>query len=80
MAKPVGYVGTLSVIWEDGEKHIFEISEKDGRIWIGDHPVNVRNEKSMQGLLQEINEVMGYSQKIRQHTWLELIRPITYPK
>jgi hypothetical protein len=80
MAKPVGYVGTLSVIWEDGTKHIFEIALNDGRIWIGDHAVSVRNEKSMQGLLTEINDVMGMKQKVRLHTWLELLKPLTYPK
>jgi hypothetical protein len=81
MNKPEGYVGTLSIVWENGERNVFEIAQKQGRIWVGDHFVGAANEKSMQGILREISEVMSYPpQKIRQYTWLELISPIKYPR
>lgn len=81
MSKPEGYVGTLSIIWEDGERNVFEIAQANGHIWVGDHFVSVRNEKSLQGVLREISEVMSSRpQKIKQHTWLELIKPLEYPK
>jgi hypothetical protein len=48
---------------------------------VGDHFVSVRNEKSLQGVLREISEVMfNPPQKIRQHTWVELIAPMQFPK
>ncbi len=81
LAKPEGYVGTLSIIWEDGERNIFEISQAKGYIWVGDHFVSSRNEKSIQGILREISEVMGNPPKrVKQYTWLELVKPINYPK
>jgi hypothetical protein len=81
MGKPEGYVGTLSIIWENGERNVFEIAQANGHIWVGDHFVSVRNEKSLQGVLREISEVMSSRpQKIKQHTWLELIKPLEYPK
>ncbi len=81
MSKPEGYVGTLSITWEDGEKNIIEIAQNNGHIWVGDHFVSVRNEKSFQGILREISEVMSYPpRKIRQYTWLELAHPIEYPR
>ena len=81
MSKPEGYVGTLSIVWENGDRNVFEIAQSQGRIWVGDHLVGVRNEKSMQGLLTEISEVMSRPpQKIKQYNWLELIKPIEYPK
>ena len=81
MSKPEGYVGTLSIIWENGERNVFEIAQANGHIWVGDHFVSVRNEKSLQGVLREISEVMSSRpQKIKQHTWLELIKPLEYPK
>ena len=52
MTKPAGYVGTLSIIWEDGERNIYEIAQTKDHIWVGDHFVSVRNEKSLQGVLQ----------------------------
>jgi hypothetical protein len=81
MGKPEGYVGTLAIIWENGERNIFEIAQNKGHIWVGDHFVSVRNETSLQGILREISEVMSYPpQKVKQHTWLELVSPIKYPK
>ncbi len=81
MAKPEGYVGTLSVVWESGERNIFEIAQSKGHIWVGDHFVSVANEKSLQGILREISEVMSFpAQKVKPYTWLELIKPIQYPK
>ncbi len=81
MSKPEGYVGTLSITWESGERNVFEIAQAQGHIWVGDHFVSVRNEKSLQGLLREISEVMfNPPQKIKQYTWLELIHPLVYPK
>ncbi|HEX7475602.1 MAG TPA: hypothetical protein VF318_06495 [Dehalococcoidales bacterium] len=81
MGKPEGYVGTLSIIWENGERNVFEIAQANGHIWVGDHFVSVRNEKSLQGVLREISEVMSSRpQKIKTHTWLELIKPLEYPK
>jgi hypothetical protein len=81
MSKPVGYVGTLSVVWENGERNVYEIAQAKGHIWVGDHFVSVKNEKSLQGVLKEISEIMSYPpQKVKQYTWLELIKPIEYPK
>ena len=81
MSKPEGYVGTLSIVWENGERNVFEIAQAKGHIWVGDHFVGVRNEKSFQGVLREISEVMSSpTQKVKQYTWLELVRPIVYPK
>jgi len=43
--------------------------------------VSARNEKSLQGVLREISEVMSNPpQKIKQYTWLELMAPIQFPK
>ncbi len=78
MNKPEGYVGKLQIIWEDGEKNVFEVAQKDGYIWVGDHVVGPRNEKSLKGILTEISEV--FNKKVRQHTWVELINPIQFPK
>ena len=81
MNKPLGYIGNLAVTWENGERNIFEIAQKEGHIWVGEHPVSSRNEKSLQGVLREISEVMNNPpQKIRQHTWIELIAPLQFPK
>lgn len=81
MSKTEGYIGTLSITWENGEKNKFEISQSKGCIWVGDHFVSPRNEKSLQGILREISEVMSYPpQRIKQYTWLELLHPIQYPK
>ncbi len=81
MSKPEGYIGTLAITWENGEKNIYEIAQSKDHIWVGDHFVSTRNEKSLQGILREISEVMSYPpQKIKQYTWLELDHPIKYPK
>ncbi len=81
MSKPEGYIGTLAITWENGEKNIFEIAQSKGHIWVGDHFVSARNEKSLTGVLREISEVMSNPpQKIKQYTWLELDHPIQYPK
>jgi hypothetical protein len=81
MSRPEGYVGTLSIIWEDGERNIYEIAQSRGHIWVGDHFVSVRNEKSFQGVLREISEVMSYpSKKIKTQTWLELVGKLVYSK
>lgn len=80
MGKPEGYIGTLSITWENGEKNIFQIAQTKGHIWVGDHFVSINNEKSFQGILREISEVMSYpAQKVRQYTWLELVGKIEYP-
>ena len=80
MSKPDGYVGTLAITWENGERDIFEIAQNKGKIWVGDHFVGVRNEKSLQGVLREISEVMfNPPQKIRQYTWIELMAPLKFP-
>jgi hypothetical protein len=79
--RPEGYVGSLAITWEDGEKNVFEISQSRGHIWVGEHFISVRNEKSLQGVLQEISDIMSYPpRKIRQYTWVELVNPIKYPK
>jgi hypothetical protein len=81
MSKPEGYVGTLAVTWESGERNVYQIAQAKGYIWVGDHFISPRNEKSMQGVLREISEVMAYPpQKVKQYTWLELISPIRFPK
>jgi hypothetical protein len=81
MSKPAGYVGTLSITWENGERNIFEIAQHDDHIWVGEHFVSVRNEKSLQGVLREISEVMfNPPQKIRLYNWIELIAPMKFPK
>ncbi len=81
MSRPEGYIGTLSIIWENGERNIYQIAQTKGRIWVGDHFVSSRNEKSMPGVLREISEVMSYPpMKIRQYTWLELVSPIQFTK
>ncbi|GEM_PF-3364417 len=81
MNKPLGYIGNLAVTWENGERNVFEITQKEGHIWVGEHLVSTRNEKSFQGVLREISEVMyNPPQKIRQHTWIELIAPMQFPK
>jgi hypothetical protein len=81
MSKPAGYIGTLSVIWEDNERNIYEIAQTKEHIWVGDHFVSVRNEKSMQGLLREISDVMSFPpKKVRQYTWLELVGKLDFPK
>ncbi|HSW58604.1 MAG TPA: hypothetical protein VLH15_09390 [Dehalococcoidales bacterium] len=81
MPQKEGYIGKLSITWEDGERTTFEIAQTREHIWIDDHFVSVRNEKSWQGLLREISEVMTYPpKKIRQHNWLELVGQLKYPK
>lgn len=81
MSKPEGYVGTLAITWEDGEKNVYEIAQTKGHIWVGDHFISVANEKSLQGILKEISDIMSYPpKKIQRYTWLELISPIKYPK
>lgn len=81
MSKPEGYVGTLAITWENGEKNVFEIAQNKDHIRVGDHFVSPRNERSLQGILREMSEVMSYPPlKIKQYTWLELIHPIQFPK
>ncbi len=81
VSKPEGYIGTLAITWEDGDKNLFEIAQSRGHIWVGDHFVSSRNEKSLQGILREISEVMGHTpRRVRQYTWVELLKPIQYPK
>jgi hypothetical protein len=81
MSKPEGYVGTLAITWENGEKNVYEIAQSKGHIWVGDHFIRSRNEKSFQGILREISEIMSYPpKKIKQYTWLELDHRIEYPK
>lgn len=81
MGKPEGYVGTLSITWEDGEKNVYEIVQAKGHIWVGEHFISARNEKSLPGVLREIGEVMSYPpKKIKQYTWLELVNPLKFPK
>jgi hypothetical protein len=81
MSKPEGYIGTLSIIWENGDRDIFEIAQTKGHIWVGDHFVSVRNEKSLQGVLAEISDIMSYPpKKIKQYTWLELVGKLDFSK
>lgn len=81
VSKPEGYVGTLAITWENGEKNLFEIAQSGGHIWVGEHFVSASNERSMQGILREISDIMSYPpKKIRQYTWTELVNPIKYPK
>jgi hypothetical protein len=78
MNRPEGYVGKLQITWEDGEKNVFEVAQKDGYIWVGDHVISPRNEKSLKGVVTEISEV--FNKKVRQNTWIELVNPIQFPK
>ncbi len=81
MSKPDGYIGTLSVIWEDGDRNVFEIYKRNGRTLVGDHLVSVRNSKSLQGIILEISGIMSYpAKKVRQYNWLELITPLQFQK
>ena len=81
MSRPEGYVGTLAVTWEDGDRNVFEIAQTEVGIQVGDHLVNARNEKSLQGVLREISEVMSHPpKKVKQYTWLELVSPLKFPK
>jgi hypothetical protein len=81
MSRPAGYVGTLAVTWENGDRNVFEIAQTEGRIRVGDHVVSARNEKSLQGVLLEISEVMSHPpKKVKQHTWLELVNPLKFPR
>lgn len=81
MSRPDGYVGTLAVTWEDGEKNIYEIAQAKGHIWVGDHFISVSNEKSLQGVLREISEIMSFPpKKVRQYTWLELVNPLKFTR
>jgi hypothetical protein len=81
VSKPEGYIGTLAVTWENGEKNVYEIAQNKGYIWVGDHFVSATNEKSLKGILREIAEIMSYPpQKVKQYTWLELITPLKFPK
>ena len=78
MSRPEGYAGKLQVTWENGDKNTFELSQKDGYIWIGEHVVSPRNEKSLKGVLEEISEI--FHLKVRQHNWVELVTPLKFPK
>jgi hypothetical protein len=78
MTRPEGYIGKLQITWQNGDKNVFEVAQKDGYIWIGDHVVSPRNEKSMKGVLAEISEV--FNQPIRQYTWVELVGTLKFPK
>jgi hypothetical protein len=81
MNKPEGYVGTLSITWENGEKNVYEIAQVKGHIFVGEHVISARNEKSFQGVLREISEVMSYPpKKVKQYTWLELVNQLNFPK
>jgi hypothetical protein len=81
MNRSPGYVGKLEIAWEDGEKNVFEVSQKDGFIWIGDHVVSPRNEKNMKGVLEEIGSVFcDPPRKIRQYRWVQLVGQIQFPK
>jgi hypothetical protein len=77
MSKPEGYIGKLSLTWENGEQNSIEISQSQGYIWIGEHKVHPQNEKTFKGLLREIGEVFG-PQKIESYNWIELISPLKY--
>jgi hypothetical protein len=79
--RPEGYVGKLEIAWADGEKNVFEVSQKDGFIWIGDHVVSPRNEKSMKGVLEEVSTVFSEPpRKINQYRWVELVGQLRFPK
>jgi hypothetical protein len=80
MSRLEGYIGTLTVTWENEEKNNFEISLSGNRMWIGAHAVSVLNEKTLQGLLREIGEVLNNSQSIKKYSWMELVRPLQFPK
>ncbi len=79
MSKPEGYIGTLAITWEDGEKNVYDISQNKDHIWVGDHFVSPRNEKSFQGVLREISEIMSYpAKRVKQYT-CRAGYPIKYP-
>jgi hypothetical protein len=81
MSKPEGYIGTLAITWENGERNIYEITQTKDHIWVGEHFVSVSNERSFQGVLREISDVMSYPpKKVKQYTWLELVHPIQFSK
>jgi hypothetical protein len=81
MGRPEGYIGTLSVTWDSGEKQQFEISLSNNRLWIGTHAVSPFNEKSLGGVLREISQIIGREpSQIKTHTWTELIQPLQFPK
>lgn len=81
MTRPEGYVGTLAVTWETGEKNVFEIAQTKGHIWVGEHFISPANEKSFQGIIREISDIMSYPpKKVKQYTWVELVTPLKYPK
>jgi hypothetical protein len=81
MNRPQGYVGKLEIAWEDGGKNAYDIAQKEGFIWVGDHAVGPRNEKSMKGVLAEIAEIYSDPpRKIRQYRWLELVGQLKFPK
>jgi hypothetical protein len=79
MSKPEGYVGKLSITWENGEQNVFEISQSQSNIWIGEHKVHPQNEKTFKGILREIGEVFGESHKIKSYNWIELVSALKYP-
>jgi hypothetical protein len=77
--KAAGYIGKLLITWEDGEKNVYEIAQTKDHIRVGDHFISPRNEKSMQGVLREISEIMGYPpRRVKQYTWLEMVKPIRF--
>jgi hypothetical protein len=79
MNKPVGYIGRQAIVWEDGERNTFDISQIKGQIQIGEHLVSMRNHKNFQGVLREISEVMSNPpRKIKSYNWLELNRQLVY--
>jgi hypothetical protein len=81
MSRPEGYIGKLEIVWEDGEKNVYEIAQREGFIWVGDHVVSPRNEKSMKGVLEEIAEIYSHPpRKIRQHRWVEMVGQLKFPK
>jgi len=77
----MGYIGTLSVVWENGERNVFQIAQNKNGIYIGEHMVTPRNEKSMVGVLREISEIMGNPPpKVKQYNWLELKQALRFPE
>jgi hypothetical protein len=81
VTRPEGYVGTLAITWETDEKNVFEIAQNKGHIWVGEHFISPANEKSIQGIIREISDIMSYPpKKVKQYTWVELVNPLKYPK
>ena len=81
MGRPLGYIGTLAITWQDGQKNEFQISFSQNKLWIDEHPVRAGNDKDFHGLLGEFAEVFSHPrQKVEKYNWLELVKPMQYPK